>query len=86
MGTKDKLIERFKRMPKDFTFEETVTLLSLFGYQKHNKGATSGSRIRFKNDSTGQYIDIHRPHPGSIMKGWMMKTLYQHLRNQGLIK
>ena len=56
-----------------------------FGYTKHNKGATSGSRIRFKNEETGQYIDIHRPHPGSIMKAWMMKAIYQHLNNNGLI-
>ena len=49
MSSKEKLIERFKKLPKDFTFEETVKLLSIFGYQVHNKGATSGSRIRFKN-------------------------------------
>ena len=48
--------------------------------------ATSGSRVRFKNDTTGNYIDIHRPHPGSIMKEWMVKTIYQHLKNNGLTK
>lgn len=56
MGSKEKLIERFKKLPKDFTFEETLSLLGYFGYTKHNKGATSGSRIRFKNEETGQYI------------------------------
>ena len=85
MGSKEKLIERFKKQPKDFTFEETLSLLGYFGYVKHNKGATSGSRIRFKNEETGQYIDIYRPHPGSIMKAWMMKAIYQHLKNNGLI-
>lgn len=77
--------ERFKKLPKDFTFEESLSLLGYFGYIRHNKGATSGSRIRFKNEETGQYIDIHRPHPGSIMKAWMMKAIYQHLKNNGLI-
>ena len=85
MGTKDKLKERFKKKPKDFTYEETVTLLSQLGYQEYNKGATSGSRVRFKNESTGTYIDIHRPHPGSIMKEWMVKSIYQHLKSHGLI-
>ena len=85
MGTKDKLKERFKRKPKDFTYEETVTLLSQLGYAEYNKGATSGSRVRFKNEALGTYIDIHRPHPGSIMKEWMVKTIFQHLRNNGLI-
>lgn len=27
------------------------------------------------------YIDLHRPHPGSIMKEWMMKEIYRHLKN-----
>jgi hypothetical protein len=86
MGKREKLIERFMRLPKDFTFEEVETLMSYFGYQKHNKGATSGSRIRFFNQETNSFIDLHRPHPGSIMKGWMMKTLYLHLKENGLIK
>jgi hypothetical protein len=86
MGTKGKLIERFCNLPKDFTFDEMVRLLSGYGYNVHNRGATSGSRIRFKNEETGEYIDIHRPHPGHIMKEWMMKAIYQHLKDNGLIK
>jgi hypothetical protein len=85
MGSKEKIAERFKKKPKDFTFEETVTLLAYFDYTVHNKGATSGSRVRFKNKETDMYIDIHRPHPGSIMKEWMVKAIYQHLKNNGLI-
>lgn len=86
MTKKDKLIDRFLSQPKDFTFDETVRLLCGFGYSVHNKGATSGSRIRFKNEENGQYIDIHKPHPDSIMKGWMMKTIYQHLKENKLIR
>ncbi len=86
MSGKDKLVERFRRLPKDFTFEETVSMLSAFGYTVHNKGATSGSRIRFKNERTEDYIDLHRPHPGSIMKEWMMREIYRHLKGKGLIK
>ena len=85
MVVKEKLIARFKRLPKDFTFEETVTLLRCFGYEKHDKGATSGSRVRFKNQETGKWVDLHRPHPGNMMKEWMMKVLYKHLKENGLI-
>ncbi len=49
MGTKEKLISRFSKLPKDFTYEETIKLLSVFGYNEHNKGTTSGSRVRFKH-------------------------------------
>jgi hypothetical protein len=59
--------------------------LAYFGYEVHNKGATSGSRVRFKNEETGVYIDIHRPHPGSIMKEWMISHL-SAFENNGLIK
>ena len=85
MSSKEKVIERFKKKPKDFTYEETISLLSYYGYEVHNKGATSGSRVRFKNEETGIYIDIRRPHPGSIMKEWMVKAIYQHLKSNNLI-
>lgn len=48
MGSKEKLIEHFCKLPKDFTYEETLKLLSSYGYNEHNKGATSGSRVRLK--------------------------------------
>ncbi len=43
MTSRDKLIERFKTLPTDFTFEELEKLLHSFGYEKSNKGKTSGS-------------------------------------------
>ena len=85
MGKKNKLKERFKTLPKDFTFEEALGLMGSLGYTIHNKGATSGSRIRFKNEKLGVYLDLHKPHPGSIMKEWMMKEMYRHLKSNELI-
>lgn len=85
MGTKEKLLHRFGRLPKDFSFDETVRMLRYLGYEVHNKGTTSGSRIRFLNKATGAFIDLHKPHPDSIMKEWMMKAIYVHLKNRGLI-
>jgi len=35
MGSKDKLIERFKKKPKDFTYEETLSLMAYLGYHEH---------------------------------------------------
>lgn len=37
MGTKEKLIERFKKQPKDFIFDKMVKLLTGFGYEISNK-------------------------------------------------
>lgn len=85
MGTKEKLIERFKSLPKDFTFDEMERLLSLFGYVKENKGKTSGSRVIFKNKEK-RPIMLHKPHPGNIMKKYALKQVLDDLKETGLIK
>jgi hypothetical protein len=85
MGTKEKLIERFKRQPSDFTFDELERLLSLFGYVKSNKGKTSGSRVIYKNE-VGRPIMLHKPHPGNIVKGYALKQVFEELRDAGLLK
>jgi len=87
MGTKDKLIERFKRQPKDFTFDELKNLLFGFGFVMSNKGKTSGSRIRFQNTELKIIIDIHKPHTsGSPVKETALKEIYNSLLNNNLIK
>ena len=85
MGRKEKLIRRFLQLPKDFTFDEIITLLGYFDYRIDNKGTTSGSRVSFKNTKIGVSINIHKPHPSPVMKEWMMKQIYLHLKNNSLI-
>ena len=85
MGTKEKLRDRFLKMPSDFTFEEMQRLLEGYGYEKSNKGRTSGSRIIFKNGDKHP-IMLHKPHPGNIVKGYAMKQVYEELKEAGLIK
>ena len=84
MSTKDKLIERFKNQPKDFTWEELVRLFQVFGFTVNNKGKTSGSRVWFvKGDDTHT---IHKPHPSNIIKGYAMKQVLDFMIEKGLIK
>lgn len=85
MGTKEKLIERFKMQPTDFTFDELEKLLKIFGYEKSNKGKTSGSRVVYKNVDK-RPIMIHKPHPGNVIKGYAMKQIYMDLKESGFIK
>lgn len=85
MGTKEKIIERFKSQPKDFTFDEMEKLLSIFGYVKSNKGKTSGSRVVYKNDNK-RPIMLHKPHPGNIIKGYALKQVLDDLTKAGFIK
>jgi hypothetical protein len=78
MGTKEKLIERLKSRPKDFTFAEAERLLSLFGYIKSNKGKTSGSRVIFFKPGKPP-IFLHRPHPQKELRAYAIEQLLDTL-------
>lgn len=73
MGTKEKLIERFLKQPKDFTFDELSHLFKIFGFETSNKGVTSGSRIEFVNNDKNLSYIAHKPHPSNIIKTYVMK-------------
>lgn len=77
--------ERFLKMPSDFTFEEMQRLLEGYGYERCNKGRTSGSRVIFKNGDK-RPIMLHKPHPGNIVKQYAMRQVMDDLREAGLIK
>lgn len=85
MGTREKLRERFLKLPSVFTFEEMQRLLEGFGYERSNKGRTSGSRLIFKNGDK-RPIMLHKPHPGNIVKEYAMKQVLEELREAGYIK
>ena len=84
MGKKDKLIERLKSRPKDFTFDEAETLLGYFAYYRSNKGKTSGSRVMFLSK---QYppIYLHKPHPRNTLADYQIAQLLEVLMQEGLI-
>lgn len=85
MGTKEKLIERFLALPKDFTYDEVKRLFGLFGYTEVSKGSTSGSRVEFvSSDGSASYI-MHKPHPSNIIKGYVMKQLLAYIRDNKLV-
>jgi hypothetical protein len=72
MTKKDKLLERFLSMPKDFSYQELKTLLNILGYEESNLGKTSGSRVLFLNVIKQSKIRIHKPHPGNILKKYQI--------------
>ena len=86
MSTKEKLLERFLRLPKDFTYQELIRLLNSFGYVQETKGKTSGSRVMFYNSAREHPILIHKPHPGNIIKAYVMKYVLDELKSIGYIE
>ena len=73
MGKKEKLIERLKSKPKDFTFDEMRNLLELLGFEMSNKGRTSGSRVKFKQGNVSVYL--HRPHRKELLESQLKDIL-----------
>lgn len=86
MSTKEKLVERFLRQPKDFTYQELTKLLKGFGYVEETKGKTSGSRVMFFNQDKEHAIMLHKPHPGNIIKAYVMKYVLEELKTIGFIE
>ena len=83
MGTKEKLIARFKSNPKDFTWDEFVRLFSILGYEIDNKGKTSGSRTIFLKGEIS--YTAHTPHPVYIVKPYVIKQALSFLiKNESL--
>ena len=84
MGQKEKLIQKLKSKPKDFTFDETETLLRYLNFVRFDKGKTSGSRVIFVSEEHGS-IMLHKPHPQKEMKAYQVKQLLETLEQEGLI-
>ena len=77
MGKKEKLLARLKSRPKDFTFDETVALMSSLGLTLSNKGKTSGSRVSFIRNE--MKVVMHKPHRQKVLLGYQVAKLLQDL-------
>ncbi|ACI97983.1 type II toxin-antitoxin system HicA family toxin [Rhodospirillum centenum] len=84
MSRRDKLVDRLKGRPTDFTWDELVRLLEGLGYSEAPTGRTGGSRRRFVH-ATAPTIALHKPHPGSIVKMYVIEDLLRVLAEEGLI-
>lgn len=83
MSQKDKLIARLLKKPKDFTFDEMVSLLAYLGYSLKQGG--TGSGVKFTRDSSNEVINFHKPHPNGILKKYVLDQVVEKLRKDGLL-
>ena len=86
MNKKEKLIKRFSTLPRDFTFEEVVSLFQGYGFELANKGAMSGSRIKFYNADDHNAFIMHKPHLSNTIKGYIMRDILNFLIKNNYIK
>ena len=84
MTKKEKLIQRLRSKPNDFTWNELVSLLGHFGFDFVNAGKTSGSRVRFVHQGYPPMI-LHKPHPTSILKKYQLENIIDFLEQENLL-
>lgn len=81
MTKTDKLRNRAASVPADFTWQELVCLLNSYGFiEFSDKG---GSYRSFKN-AAGLKIFMHKPHPGNIVKKYLLLKVGNKLKEYGL--
>jgi len=73
-----------KSKPKDFSWDETKSLLTGLGFIEVKKGKTGGSRRRFINSSS-LVVTLHKPHPGNILKRYQIEQIIEILSREELI-
>jgi len=83
MSQKDKLIDRLLKKPKDFTFDEMVSLLSYLGYELKRGG--TGSGVKFIKEDSNEVVNFHKPHPNGILKRYVLDQVIEKLRKDGLL-
>lgn len=76
MGRKEKLRARLESLPKDFTWDELMTVLRSCGFETING---SGSRYKFVHITTRKILSFHKPHPGNIVKEYILKDVVEAL-------
>ncbi|TDG35949.1 type II toxin-antitoxin system HicA family toxin [Pedobacter changchengzhani] len=85
MSRNEKLLSRLLSVPKDFTWDELISLLAYYDYKKIKSGKTGGSRRKFA-DAKKNIISLHEPHPSNVMKGYAIRDVIEYLKTHGHIK
>ena len=81
---RDKLIRRFRACPQDFAWQELVRLLKGLGYREVRTGRSGGLRRRFIHRDAPA-ISLHKPHPGNIVKRYVIDDVLRLLNDEKLI-
>ncbi len=79
----DKLLARFSGIPADFTWDELVKLLAIFGFAETAK---KGGSYRTFVSAKGLKMFLHKPHPENIVPRYALRQVLAKLREFGYLK
>jgi len=80
MAGLDKKKIRIAKIPSDYAWSELISLLGQLGYTKIEG---NGSRVKFFHSENDSLINLHKPHPGSIVKQYMVRQIVAKLKEAG---
>lgn len=76
MTKAEKSLQKLKSIPSDFTWSELKSVLERLGFEEIQG---SGSRVKFISKHDGKIINLHKPHPGNIMKKYALRIVIAEL-------
>ncbi len=85
MSRKEKIIARFLSRPRDFTYDELVSILKIYGYEEVRTGRTTGSARAFVRGPSGHIIRLHKPHPENVLRLYQIDLIILELKKQNLL-
>lgn len=77
MGRKEKLKAKLDTLPKNFTWDELVSLMNQYGFDLLK--AKRGSGRKFYNKNKDKLVMFHEPHPENTMKKYVLTEVKQLL-------
>lgn len=82
MNKADKLLLRLQTVPKDFTWQELVSVMEKHGFTLYSG---SGSGRKFIHADLQITVAMHEPHPGNIVKPYALRLAIAGLKQTGAI-
>jgi len=78
----EKALRRIASRPKDFTWQELVSLMTGLSFTIEKAG---GSGRKFVRAETGAVLFIHEPHPDRTLKAYQVKDAIDLLKREGFL-
>jgi ribosomal protein L24E len=82
MSKQEKALLRLRSKPKDFTWQELMTLMTSLSFALEKAG---GSGRKFVRAQTGAVLFIHEPHPDKTLKAYQVKDVLDILKREGFL-
>ncbi len=82
MSTHEKALKRLASAPKDFTWNELVSLMLGLSFDLEMRG---GSGRKFVHTKTRATLFIHEPHPGNTLHPYQVRDAIDLLKREGYL-